>query len=63
VPIVKTKARTKRKAGEAELLDDATLRLMRAIKEKVAKSGKRLKKQDLLKQGYSERFITKLEKA
>jgi hypothetical protein len=63
VPIVKSKSRTKQKFGEAELLDDATLRLMRAVKEKAAKTGNPLKKQDLLKQGYSERFVAKVEKA
>ena len=36
---------------------------MRAIKAKAAKSGKPLRKADLLKQGYSERFITKVENA
>jgi hypothetical protein len=63
VPIVKSKSRTKQKSSEAELLDGATLRLMRAVKEKAAKTGHPLKKQDLLKQGYSERFVAKVEKA
>ena len=63
VAILKTKQGSRKQLSEAELLDDATLRLMRAVKEKAAKSGKPLKKSELLKQGYSERYISKLEKA
>jgi len=36
---------------------------MRAVKAKAAQSGKPLRKSELLKQGYSERFIAKLEQA
>jgi hypothetical protein len=63
VPVLKSKRGTKKKMTEAELLDGATLRLMRAVKEKALREGKSLKKQELLKQGYSERFVSKLEKA
>jgi hypothetical protein len=59
VPITKP---TKKKS-EAELLDQATAQLLRAVKAKAAKNGKPLRKSDLLKQGYSERFIGKVEAA
>jgi len=36
---------------------------MKAVKAKAAKSGKPLRKAELLKQGYSERFIAKIEAA
>ena len=63
VPIVKSKTRTTKRNSDAELLDGATLRLMRAVKEKAAKAGKPIKRSELLKQGYSERFVAKVEKA
>jgi len=58
VPLPKTKSKS-----EAELLDEATKDLLRAVKAKAAKSGKPLRRADLLKQGYSERFISKVEEA
>jgi hypothetical protein len=58
VPITKTKNKS-----EADILDQATSRLLKAVKAKAAKSGKPLRKAELLKQGYSERFIAKLEAA
>jgi len=58
VPTTKTKNKT-----EAELLDQATSQLLKAVKAKAAKSGKPLRKAELLKQGYSERFIAKVEAA
>jgi hypothetical protein len=59
---VPTTKRTRKKT-EAELLDQATSQLMRAVKAQAAKNGKPLRKSELLKQGYSERFIAKLEAA
>jgi len=59
VPITKP---TKNKS-EADLLDQATSQLLKAVKAKAAKNGKPLRKADLLKQGYSERFIAKVEAA
>jgi hypothetical protein len=53
----------KKSKGEAELLGEATIQLLKGIKAKAAKSGKPLRRADLLKQGYSERFIAKLEAA
>ena len=55
-----TKSKNK---SEADLLDQATSQLMKAVKAKAAKSGKPLRKAELLKQGYSERFIAKIEAA
>ena len=49
--------------SEDDLLDEATLRLLKAVKAKAARSGKPLRKAELLKQGYSERFIAKIEAA
>jgi len=49
--------------SEADLLDQATSQLLKAVKVKAAKSGKPLRKAELLKQGYSERFIAKVESA
>lgn len=49
--------------SEAELLDEATMRLLQAVKAKAAKNGKPLRRSELLKQGYSERFIAKVEEA
>jgi len=59
---VATTKQTKTKS-EADLLDQATSQLLKAVKTKAAKSGKPLRKTELLKQGYSERFIAKVEAA
>jgi len=59
VPITKL---TKTKS-EADLLDQATAQLLKAVKAKATKSGKPLRKTELLKQGYSERFVAKVEVA
>ena len=53
---------TKRK-DDASLLDQATSQLLHAVKEKAKKSGKPLRRSELLKQGYSERFLDKVERA
>ena len=54
--------RTKTKS-EDKLLDQATAQLLRAVKEKARKTGRKLDRDSLLKQGYSERFIGKVEEA
>ena len=58
MPITKTKNKS-----EADLLDQATAQLLKAVKAKAAKGGKTLRKSELLRQGYSERFIAKVEEA
>ncbi len=55
--------KTRKNKSEAALLDQATDQLFRAIKAKAAKNGKRLHKAELLKQGYSERFVAKVVSA
>jgi hypothetical protein len=55
--------RQNKKKSEAELLDQATSQLLRAVKAKAVKSGKPLRKSQLLEQGYSERFVAKVEEA
>ena len=55
-----SKSKTK---SEADLLDQATAQLLRATKEKAQKSGRKLDREKLLKQGFSERFIAKIEEA
>lgn len=61
MPISKqTKSKSK---SEADLLDQATSGLLKAVKAKAARSGKPLRKSELLKQGYSERFVAKVEGA
>ncbi len=44
-------------------MDKATNQLLRAVKAKVAKSGKNLDSDKLRKAGYSERFIVRVEEA
>jgi hypothetical protein len=53
----------KKTKTDAELLDQATSQLLKAVKAKAAKCGKPLRRSELLKQGYSERFIAKIEEA
>ncbi|MBI3877795.1 MAG: hypothetical protein HY300_17850 [Verrucomicrobia bacterium] len=59
---MKTAVKPRRKS-EAEILDQATNQLLRAIKEKAAKSGKPLDLDKLRRDGYSERFLARLEEA
>ena len=53
----------KKTKSEADLLDQATAQLLRATKDKAQKGGRKLERDRLLKQGYSERFIAKIEEA
>ena len=54
--------RTKRKT-EAEVLDQATEQLLAAIKSKASVEGKKLSYEKLHEQGYSKRFLTRLQRA
>lgn len=56
-----TTAKTAR--SEAELLDGATNSLLRAVKEKMQKKQGRVDYAKLRKEGYSDRFLTKVEEA
>lgn len=49
--------------SEDRILDDATVRLLRAVKEKAEKNRAPLKREQLREEGYSERFIDKVERA
>ncbi|CAN5526559.1 hypothetical protein BH20VER1_BH20VER1_31510 [soil metagenome] len=55
-------AKTEQRSEEA-VLDQAVQQLVRATKEQADKRGTPLKTQDLRKDGYSERFIDKVENA
>ncbi len=49
--------------SEAEVISEATLRLLKGIKEHAKKQGKPLKREELLRRGYDKEFIAKLEAA
>ena len=53
----------KREKSEAELLDQATGNLLRAVKQKMVKKQGRVDYGKLRKDGYSDRFLAKLEEA
>ncbi|MGH9725729.1 MAG: hypothetical protein ACRD41_11750 [Candidatus Acidiferrales bacterium] len=58
------KATTKRHIkSEAELLDFATNNLLRAVKRKIVKKEGRVNYEKLRKEGYSDRFLAKVEAA
>ncbi len=59
---VKTAAGQKTK-DEAELLDQATSQLLQAVKQKILKKHGRVDYAKLRKEGYSERFLNKVENA
>ena len=62
--IRRVKATTKRRAkSEAELLDHATSNLLRAVKQKILKKKGRVDYDKLRKEGYSDRFLAKVEAA
>ena len=62
--IKRVKATTKRHAkSEAELLDHATNNLLRAVKQKILKKAGRVDYDKLRKEGYSDRFLAKVEAA
>jgi hypothetical protein len=58
------KVTTKRHAKfEAELLDHGTINLLRAVKQKIVKKEGRVDYDKLRKEGYSDRFLAKVEAA
>ncbi len=56
-------AAAKTTKGEAQLLDQSTGNLLRAVKQKLLKKQNRVDYNKLHKDGYSDRFLGKLEKA
>jgi hypothetical protein len=53
----------KKEKSEAELLDQATGQLLKAIKQKTVKKQGRVDYSKLRKDGYSERFLARLEES
>jgi hypothetical protein len=53
----------KKEKSEADLLDQSTGQLLRAIKQKMRKKQGRVDYAKLRKDGYSERFLARLEDA
>ena len=56
-------AAAKSQKSEAELLDQGTGNLLRAVKQKMLKKQGRVDYTKLRKDGYSDRFLAKLEEA
>jgi hypothetical protein len=56
-------AAAKKSKSEAELLDHATNNLLRAVKQRIMKREGQVDYDKLRKEGYSERFIAKVEQA
>ena len=53
----------KKAKGEAELLDQATNQLLKAVKQKMSKKHGGIDYGKLRKDGYSERFLGRLEES
>ena len=53
----------RKEKSEADLLDQATEQLLRAVKQKMLKKHGRLDLAKLRKEGYSDRFLARLEDA
>ena len=56
-------AAAKKQKSEAELLDQSTSSLLRAVKQKMLKKQGAVDYSKLRKDGFSDRFLTKLEQA
>ncbi|MDQ6630841.1 MAG: hypothetical protein M3Y82_03680 [Verrucomicrobiota bacterium] len=54
---------TKSQKSEAALLNQATNNLLRAVKQKMVKKQSRVDYAKLRKEGYSDRFLAKLEES
>lgn len=59
----KTATSTKQIKSEEQLLDQGIAQLLSAVKTHAEAKGKPVNRDQLLKDGYSERFITKVEEA
>jgi hypothetical protein len=53
----------KKEKSEADLLDQATGQLLRAVKQKMLKKHGRVDLAKLRKEGYSDRFLARLEES
>ena len=58
-----TVVRRKKQKSEDQILDEATMRLLRAVKQHEKAKGKVVISEKLRREGYSERFISKVEQA
>lgn len=56
-------AAAKKSTSDAELLDRATNNLLKAVKQKMLKKRGRVDYAKLRKEGYSDRFLARLEEA
>ena len=56
-------AGVKKPKSESELMDHATNNLLRAVKQRILKREGQVDYDKLRKEGYSERFIAKVEQA
>ena len=64
MPAIQSKAKKATPVkSEAETLAEATRRLLKGIKVYAKTEGKPLKREELLRRGYSKEFIAKLEAA
>lgn len=54
---------TKKRKNDSELLDQATNSLLRAVKDKLSKTRGGVNYDKLRQDGFSERFLAKLEKS
>ncbi len=62
-PVMPSVVRRKKQKSEDQILDEATARLLRGIKKHEEMTGKVVTSEQMRKQGYSERFISKMEQA
>lgn len=60
---VKLDTAKKKAKSEAALLDQATVQLLRAVKQKLRQKQARVDFAKLRKEGYSDRFLARLEDA
>ncbi|MBL9177995.1 MAG: hypothetical protein JNM65_08025 [Verrucomicrobiaceae bacterium] len=59
----KASTSAKRVKSDDQLLDQAISQLLGAVKQHAKAKGKPLKRDQMLKEGYSERFVAKAEEA
>ena len=59
----KTASAAKKIKSDDQLLDQGIAQLLQAVKQHAAAKGNPVKRDQLLREGYSERFIAKVEEA
>jgi len=58
VPAIQTKSKKQASTkGDTEVIHEATLRLLRGIKDHAKTKGKTLKREELLRRGYNKEFV------